>query len=120
MSTPEKGQGATCEIGTGRGTRIKREYPPPTLADAKAALKFIDADCDHNLWVKMGMALKSEFDDDDKAYLLFEEWSKTGDKYDPGSLIDTWISIGEKAETGDSTTIRTLFSMPGRMVINQA
>ena len=108
MRTQENSRVATCEIGTELGIKTKQDYPPPSLADAKAALKFIDADCDHDLWVKIGMALKSEFDDDE-AYSVFEEWSKTGDKYNSDSLINTWTSIGEKANNGDSTTIRTLF-----------
>jgi putative DNA primase/helicase len=87
---------------------MKNKYPPATLADAKAALKFIDADCDHDVWVKIGMALKSEFDEKE-AYAAFKEWSETGDKYDPDSFINTWASIGEKAETGESITIGTLF-----------
>lgn len=87
---------------------MKNTFPPTTLADVRAALKFIDADCDHDVWVKIGMALKSEFNDDE-AFLLFEEWLKTGDKYDPDAFINTWISIGEKAETGESITIGTLF-----------
>jgi len=90
-----------------RQTRVTREYPPPTLADAKAALKFIDADCDHDIWVKIGMALKSEFGED--GWFLFDTWSSKGEKYDPTACIDTWASFGEKAEIGESITIGTLF-----------
>jgi len=84
---------------------MNKKYPPATLADAKAALKFIDADCDRDTWVKVAMSLKSEFTE--KGYPLFEEWSARGDKYDPTACFATWTSISKEG----GVTICTLFGL---------
>jgi len=53
-------------------------------------LQYIPA---HNrdTWVKVGMALKSEFRDD--GFPLFDEWSQSADNYSTKSAIAVWRSF---------------------------
>ncbi len=53
-------------------------------------LSFIPAD-DREDWIKIGMALKSEFGD--SGFSLFEEWSKSSVKYDSNAVKSVWRSF---------------------------
>lgn len=64
-------------------------------------LQYIPAH-DRNIWIKVGMALKSEYGD--IGFSLFNDWSKSADNYNTKSATASWRSF----KTG-ATTIGTLF-----------
>lgn len=67
------------------------------------ALAHIDASCDREEWVRIGMAIKSELGD--AGFGLFEDWSKTApEKFNPKACRDTWKSI----KSGGAITLGTL------------
>ena len=71
---------------------------------ARAALGCIPAD-DRDLWVRMGMAVKSEFGDCDAAFQMFDAWSRTAASYRPLSTWQVWRSITPSG----AVTIASLF-----------
>ena len=66
-------------------------------ARVKGALRYIFPDCLRGEWIRVGMALRSQFGDD--AYALWDAWSETGYKY-PGSE-KTWEDWDSFAKPGD-------------------
>jgi len=64
----------------------------PGLSEAaiRDALTYIPAD-DRDLWVRIGMALKSECGDD--GFSMFEEWSGTAENFDPKAAKASWKSF---------------------------
>lgn len=72
---------------------------------AAAALAFVSPDLPRDEWVRVGMALKSEFGED--GFVMFDEWSRSGQTYDPRAVRDTWKSI----KSSGGTTIATLFHL---------
>ena len=73
------------------------------LIRAKEVLEFIPAD-DYESWVKVGMILKGEFNDN--AYDLWNQWSARSDSYDPEIMFNKWASFN-----GSGLTIATLVAM---------
>jgi len=73
------------------------------LEDAEAALRFISADCDRETWVRMAMALKSEFGE--AGFDVWDFWSQAGDSYKPGDARAAWKSV----KAGGAIKIETLF-----------
>lgn len=63
----------------------------PDRESIRAALAHIPAD-DRELWLRIGMALQSEFPGDE-GLALFDEWSQRGDSYDARAVRDTWRSF---------------------------
>ena len=61
----------------------------PVVDDLRSALASLRAD-DRDLWVRMGMALKSM---GDPGRALWLEWSQTSAKYDPTDAAQTWESF---------------------------
>ena len=53
-----------------------------TLEEAATTVNRIPADCDRNTWIRVGMGLKHEFDDD--GYRLWDSWSKSCMEKYPG------------------------------------
>lgn len=71
--------------------RIQLKQPKNISIDLiREALSFIPADLPRSEWIKIGMALKSEFPD---AFHLFDEWSKGGNSYNSKDVHSTWKSI---------------------------
>ena len=66
------------------------------------ALHFIPAD-DRDVWLKMGMAIKSELDD--SGFDLWDGWSQNAPSYKQSDAKDVWRSIKPKG----GVTIGTLF-----------
>lgn len=62
---------------------------PQTIEDLRSALGALDSD-DRDLWVRMGLALRTLGDD---GYDLWEEWSQSGVKWDPHNDPETWKSF---------------------------
>lgn len=58
---------------------------------AQEALKRINPDCHRRDWVRVGMALKHEFGEE--GWLLWDSWSRRGEKYDPGTIREQWDSF---------------------------
>lgn len=69
----------------------------------RAALAFIHAD-DRELWVRVGMALKSEFGED--GFELFEAWSESAANFDAKAVKSSWKSF----KPGGGITIATLIA----------
>lgn len=73
-------------------------------------LSFISADCDHETWIKSGMAIHhatggSGFD-------LWDEWSSSSSKYPGRDVLERrWHSFGK---SGNPVTIGTLFHFAER------
>jgi putative DNA primase/helicase len=73
------------------------------LADAGAALAFIAPD-DRDTWLRMGMALKSEFGED--AWDCFDRWSQGAPSYKAKDARSVWKSI--KPSVAGGVSIGTL------------
>ncbi|NDY90145.1 DUF927 domain-containing protein [Ideonella livida] len=92
----------------------KRTIPPPAPAPARQitpelvreALAAIPPDLDRETWVRLGMAVKSEFPDS-VGFDLWDGWSQTGKAYSSTDAKDTWRSI----KAGGRVTIGTLFGV---------
>ena len=85
-----------------------------TLEDIRDALQAIDPDCDMMTWVRVGMAMKHQFPDEDMAHEAFEEyleWSGGGDKF-PGreAVYARWRSF-HAHEGRPLVTVRTIFKL---------
>jgi len=72
-----------------------------SLTDIHDALARIPAE-DREVWVTVGMALKSELGD--AGYDIWDDWSQTSDRYRAKDAADVWRSF-----KGGSIGIRTLF-----------
>ena len=72
-------------------------------AAIKSALEFIDAGCDNDTWITTAFAIKHALGD--AGFTLFDEWSKTSDKYNPREMKTRWASIGRR----EGITVGTLF-----------
>ncbi|KPM92800.1 PriCT-2 domain-containing protein, partial [Vibrio alginolyticus] len=78
------GQGGAAVMGQ------KREYIPLGLDEVRQALLFIPAD-DREVWINIGNALKTEFDD--AGWDLWDSWSQSSDKYKAGDAWKKWKSL---------------------------
>lgn len=73
--------------------RTKPTYETPSgskVEDVRAALSFIPAD-DYDLWIRIGMALRSEFSFE--GFSLWDAWSQTSGKYNPLEMAKKWDSF---------------------------
>lgn len=79
-----------------------------TAEQISEALNVLDADSDHNTWLKVGMALHHETGGE--GFALWNEWSERGSKY-PGeeALQKRWDSFGQS--DGDLVTAHTLLNL---------
>lgn len=71
--------------------------------DIHNALNAIDPSIERADWVRVGMALKSEFGD--AGFELFDRWSQGGHQYRSADCRSTWKSL---SPTG-GITARTLY-----------
>jgi putative DNA primase/helicase len=71
---------------------------------ARSALAYIEP-YDHDTWVKVGMALKSEFRDD--GWTLFDEWSRSAENYNERENRFRWRSF----KPGGGITIATPYRL---------
>ncbi len=79
--------------------------PAVTRQAVIAALARIPADVDRDTWVRVGMALKSQFGSD--GYELFDDWSARGETYDRKAARATWRSF----KASGRVTIGSLFGI---------
>ena len=71
----------------------------------KSALECIPA-IDRDVWLKVGMAIKSELGDAE-GWPVWNEWSKTAENYNEPDARAVWRSINPYG----GVTIRTLYAM---------
>jgi putative DNA primase/helicase len=81
--------------------RIQAQFTPTTIDDAWQALGSISAS-DRDTWLKVLMALKSEFGDD--AYSIADTWSQGADNYNAKDFQSVWKSLN-----GNGIKINTVF-----------
>jgi putative DNA primase/helicase len=72
---------------------------------AAAALAFVSPDLPREDWVRVGMALKAELGEE--GFVMFDEWSKTGQSYQANAARDAWRSF----KASGPVTIATLFHL---------
>lgn len=87
------------------------DYEPPiglTADQIRECLEVLDADCDHNTWLQVGMAIHHE--SGGESFDLWDEWSAKGSKY-PGeeALQKRWDSFGQGG--GKLVTARSLLKL---------
>lgn len=78
-----------------------QNYEALSLDEVAVALGFVPAH-DRDTWVRMAMALKSEFGE--VAFGLYDQWSSTADNYNRNAVKATWKS----AKPGGAVGIGTL------------
>jgi len=76
---------------------------PATLDDIDAALRFIPAD-DRDIWVKVGMAIRSELGDE--GFDIWDYWSQSAASYQERAAQLVWRSF-----TSGGTRVATLFHL---------
>ncbi len=108
------------KAGPGRGNENVDEedyFPDATLDDVRSALETLEAECDYDLWVKLGQAIHSSFPGDD-GFDVWHEWSKTVDNGKPigrgkGNPYHGKSAMWKKWRTfdddGDGVKIASLF-----------
>lgn len=74
-----------------------------SIQKAITALSFVPPH-DRELWVKMGMAAKSEFGED--GYSIWNDWSQGADSYNERSALSVWRSIGAAGKIGIGSLFR--------------
>lgn len=82
------------------------KHPPLDLRTAEGMLSFVDGCEDREVWVAIGMALKSEFGD--TAYSAWDGWSQQAGNYNALACRSSWR--GFKARNG-GYTIGTLIKL---------
>lgn len=80
-----------------------------SLEEASGYLEHLASD-DHDQWIKVGMALKSEFGESVEALNLFDEWSSKAQNYGGYDLVaDKWARFSSGSNGGVS--IKTLIKL---------
>ena len=87
-------------MNTANGGRMNKY--PVTIDTARRALSCLDAS-DTALWVKCGMALKSEYGEE--GFSLWDEWSATAANYDAKACKTRWKSIRAGGRVGIGSLI---------------
>src|SRR5439155_11580297 len=87
---------------TPEATRARPVMSADALAEARSALTFVPAH-DREKWVRIGMAIKSEFGED--GFAMWSEWSQSDKKYNKRAARAVWHSISPAG----GVTIKTLF-----------
>ena len=87
-------------MNTANGGRMNKY--PVTIDTARRALSCLDAS-DTALWVKCGMALKSEYGEE--GFSLWDEWSATAANYDANGCKTRWKSFKSGGRVGIGSLI---------------
>lgn len=119
---PGSDKGANAKASEQRGMskdeRVLLNYKPPIEIDderlAKAVMS-LDPDMEYDNWCRVGMALHHQYDGADIGLALFDDWSKTGSKYQGRNEIDNkWESFGaDFSRSGGVVTCATVLQMAG-------
>lgn len=80
------------------------------LADAEAALAFLDPDCPMQEWIELAAALKHQFQDaPTEAFALWDRWSAKGKKYvDAEETAYRWSTLKAQPVDRAPVTMRSL------------
>lgn len=90
-----------CENNGALATTLKELR----ISTVEKMLSFIKADCDYDLWYKIGSAIRSILPDDE-GFRLWDEWSQTApDRYEASQMRSKWQSFEELTEVGPGTLI---------------
>lgn len=68
------------------------------IEDLEEALNYIDPD-EYEIWIRVGMAIKSEYPDDE-GFELWDTWSSESDKYNPDEMPQKWKSFRSEGVSG--------------------
>ena len=73
--------------------------------EIRKMLRCLDADCSRDEWLRVGLALKHHYhDDDETGFILFDNWSMSGgDSYDTIEARKLWDTINPTKGTGSAT-----------------
>ena len=75
----------------------------------RSALAAMDADCDYDDWLRIGMALHFATNGSGEGFELFDEWSQQGSSYREGETAYKWSSFEDYE--GERVTLGTLFHL---------
>ena len=70
-----------------------------TAQEMRELLEKIDPDAHHDDWIKVGMALHHQFDGELEGLELWDDWSATGAKYQPGECERRWETFDSDGKT---------------------
>jgi hypothetical protein len=82
--------------------------PEPSWSRIESALATISAD-GRDDWLTVGMALHAEGQGGAEARAVWDEWSRSSDKFDPRDQERTWKAFGRR--DGDTVAIGTLYRL---------
>jgi hypothetical protein len=85
-----------------RGLRKPGSVEEVDEDEIRAAIDWVDPDCDYGTWIEVGMAVRAALGD--SGFSLFDEWSARGAKYKSGETSEKWASF-----TGGGVGAGTLF-----------
>ncbi len=109
---------ASRKVRTTAGDKEAFEYlvPPldiPNDDRIKDAMEFLDPDSHQQEWIKIGAALKHQYQHDpDEGFKIWNQWSEKGDKY--GTVSSTkkfWNYLSANPTDREPVTIRSIFKM---------
>lgn len=86
--------------------KTKGFLPPERVCDLRSALSFLDAD-DYHMWIAVGQALHST--EAVEAFGLWDEWSKTSEKYNASEMRKKWRSFNHH----NGLNVESIFSWAG-------
>jgi hypothetical protein len=91
---------------------LRAPVPEATLDVVSAALRHLDPDMSRPQWLEVAAGMRHQFDgeEEEAAYMLFDEWSGGGDKYEgQDDTSSKWRSFRVTPSGRVPVTIRTLF-----------
>jgi putative DNA primase/helicase len=102
---PTKEQSADFKDASDGGRANREEFLDED--DIRDALEHVNPDVDYNTWRDIGFALADFFSSDHTAYSVFEDWSRSGSKWD-SEAEDRAERIISDASSGGGRTIGTV------------
>jgi antirestriction protein ArdC/phage/plasmid primase-like uncharacterized protein len=105
FNTPN--EGASMSINQ---TALLGRPRPLSSDEVRDALSHIDADLPRDDWIRVGMAIKSEYADD-SGLALFDTWSQRGQSYRASDVASTWKSL--RADGGVTMGTLVKFAQEG-------
>lgn len=79
-------------------------YEKTSTQEVEEMLRYIDPDLSRSEWIRVGLALKSEYGEEGRS--IFETWSRTGSKFRERQFITDWKAFGKG--TGRPVTLGTI------------
>lgn len=86
---------------------FQRAEKPFAVARVASALQCIDADCDYDVWMRLGMAIHHASGGGSQGHDLYQQWSMRGSNYNQADWPSKWMSFRQNADK--PVTIRTLY-----------